>query len=68
MRVIAICTVGDVDLSAWMVAQGWAILPPEDPRDYASQESNARAQRRGLWAGNFTAPWTWRAQRIGHKK
>lgn len=41
------CLVAGVDLSEWLVAQGWASA--NGPR-YGAQESAARDSKRGLWA------------------
>ena len=27
---------------------------------YVPEENNARAAKRGMWAGEFVAPWAWR--------
>ena len=55
-RLLAKCSVVDVDLGAQMVASGWAV----GYGDYARQESDAKARRAGLWAGTFDAPQAWR--------
>ena len=62
-RVIAGCTLSDgSDLNAWLVRQGWA-LASGFSRAYASEEAEAKAQKRGIWAGSFVAPREWRAHR-----
>ena len=61
----AICALGALggpELNAWMVAQGWALAAPGGGR-YAREQTDARAKRRGLWAGQFLAPWDWRQGR-----
>jgi endonuclease YncB( thermonuclease family) len=71
MRVIAICTLGDssdVDLSSWMVDQGWALADRQNAQDYVPHETHAKAGLRGIWASTFIPPWKWHAQRIGLKK
>jgi endonuclease YncB( thermonuclease family) len=55
-RVLAKCSVGDIDLGARMVASGWALGYGE----YAPEERIAKAHRTGLWAGSFDAPREWR--------
>jgi endonuclease YncB( thermonuclease family) len=55
-RILATCSVGDVDLGARMVASGWAL----SYGDYSRQEAAARARRAGLWAGSFDQPREWR--------
>lgn len=51
-----------VDIGAEMVRQGWALAFTRFSTDYAGQEAEARAARRGLWAGRFESPWDWRAR------
>ena len=59
-RVVAVCRAGGVDLNAWMVAQGWALAYRRYSRAYVDEEAAARSARRGLWRGDFVAPWDWR--------
>lgn len=60
-RIIAVCRLGAEDLNAWMVTQGWAMAYRTYSLDYVSEEGQARAARRGIWRGEFTPPWDWRA-------
>lgn len=63
-RVVATCSVAGQDLNAWMVANGWALAYRRYSLAYVAEESRARATRRGVWQGEFVAPWKWReAQR-----
>lgn len=55
-RTIAVCRVGDEDLSAWMVANGLAVADRLRTADYDAQSAKAWAKRRGLWAGVFEDP------------
>jgi len=64
-RLIAVCTVGGESLNAWMVRQGWAVAYTRYSLRYLPDELVARAARRGIWAGGFTAPEDWRRQRRG---
>jgi endonuclease YncB( thermonuclease family) len=59
-RLIAICFLGQADLNAQMVRDGWALAYRRYALDYVADEMEARAQGRGLWQGPFTAPWEWR--------
>jgi endonuclease YncB( thermonuclease family) len=59
-RIVAVCRLGDVDLNAWMVGQGWAVAYRQYSRDYVDEESAARAAKAGIWAGRFIAPSRWR--------
>ena len=59
-RVIAICYLGNIDLNAWMVTQGWAIAYRQYSTDYVSNEENAKTANRGIWRGPFVPPSQWR--------
>ena len=59
-RSVAVCRAAGEDLNAWMVRAGWAIAYRRYSRTYVAEESSARAARRGLWRGDFVAPWDWR--------
>lgn len=60
-RVLATCRVGTTDLSAWMVRQGWALAFRRYSKAHVTVEAEARALRRGIWAGTFVPPWRYRA-------
>ncbi len=60
---LAVCYLaglGQHDLNAWLVAQGWALADRGAAPDYVEQEAEARAAGRGLWRGRFVPPWEWR--------
>lgn len=59
-RIIAVCRIGSEDLNAWLVSVGWATAYRRYSTDYVAAEEAARAAKRGLWAGTFTAPEEWR--------
>ncbi|MER9412898.1 thermonuclease family protein [Mesorhizobium sp. M0589] len=60
-RVVAVCTAGGVDIGEWMVRQGFAIdWPKYSAGFYGKAEMEARAAKRGVWAGSFERPWEWR--------
>ena len=59
-RIIARYTVAGEDTGAWMVRQGLALAYRRYSLDYVDQEAEAQAARRGIWAGEFVAPWEWR--------
>ncbi|MEP9349610.1 thermonuclease family protein [Xanthobacter sp. KR7-225] len=56
-RPLAHCTVAGEDLGALMVRQGLAVAYG----GYGAEEAQARAARRGLWAGTFQRPADYRA-------
>jgi endonuclease YncB( thermonuclease family) len=62
-RVVAVCYVGDEDIRAWLVEQGWALAFREYASRYVGEEDAARAAGRGIWRDTFDAPWEWRAAR-----
>jgi endonuclease YncB( thermonuclease family) len=62
-RVVATCSLADgTDLNAWMVRQGWAIASGFS-NIYRSEEAEAKAHQRGIWAGSFIYPAEWRRQK-----
>jgi len=64
-RLIAVCNIFGQDLNAWMVIQGWALAYRYYSSDYVRQEERASAKKRGIWQGEFVAPWDWRqSQRL----
>lgn len=62
-RLIGKCSVGNIDLSAFMVSQGWALAYREYSMDYVTEEQTARENSRGAWRGQFVEPWVWRKQK-----
>lgn len=56
-RPLALCTVAGADLGALLVRQGLAVAFGA----YQAEEAEARAARRGLWAGSFQRPSDYRA-------
>lgn len=62
-RTIAVCRVGRQDIGAWMVEQGWALAFTRYSDDYVGQETAAKRTKRGMWAGEFVAPWEWRSKK-----
>lgn len=59
-RLIGVCYVGDTDLNALMVRDGWALAYRQYAMDYVGDESDARANGRGIWRSQFVEPWEWR--------
>ena len=58
-RLLVRCRAGDKDVNAALVREGFAV----SYGDYGREESAARAERRGLWAGEFERPADWRRAR-----
>jgi endonuclease YncB( thermonuclease family) len=62
-RVLAVCALPDgTDVNAWLVRQGWAVAFGRS-RHIASAEAEAKAAKRGLWAGTFERPSDWRQRK-----
>jgi len=55
-RIVAVCRSGAADLGAEMVRSGFATAYRRYSSDYVDEEDQARAARRGIWAGEFTRP------------
>lgn len=59
-RLIAVCYVGLFQLNVLMVTRGWALAYRQYSSDYVPEEDDARIHKRGIWRGEFVAPWEWR--------
>ena len=59
-RVVATCRRGNVQVNDWLVANGWALAYRRHSQAYVAAESAAKTARRGIWRGEFVAPWAWR--------
>jgi endonuclease YncB( thermonuclease family) len=57
-RMLGRCTVPGVELNATMVRDGWAVAFG----DFDAEEAEARAERRGMWQGEFQSPRDWRRE------
>lgn len=63
-RIVARCSVAGSDLGRWMVRQGWAFdYPRYSGKAYEAVQAEAKDGRKGVWAGEFQAPWDWRRSR-----
>lgn len=61
-RGIGTCFLGGRDLNQMMVRLGLAVAYVKFSQAYAGEEAAAKAERRGIWQGEFTPPWIWRQQ------
>jgi endonuclease YncB( thermonuclease family) len=59
-RVLAHCWLGEQDVGAWLVREGWAVAYRRYSDRYVAQENAARRDGRGLWGGRFEMPEEWR--------
>jgi endonuclease YncB( thermonuclease family) len=63
-RLLAVCSLSDdSDVNAWLVRQGWAVSYSFGGT-YQSEQNEAKAARRGIWAGTFMTPSEWRRQHM----
>lgn len=56
-RTVATSTSGTVDVAAALASAGLALAYRQFSDDYVDEEEEARAAKRGAWAGEFVAPW-----------
>lgn len=59
-RLIADCFVDGYNVNARLVHEGLALAYRKYSKQYVPEEDKARTTKRGLWAGEFVAPWDWR--------
>ena len=65
-RTIATCTAAGQDIAALMVDRGAAVAFTRFSTQYTAHERAAKSARRGIWAGTFDRPETYRAAaRVG---
>ncbi len=54
------------NVNARLVYEGWALAYRRYSKKYVPEEDEAKAAKRGMWAGEFVAPWDWRrGERLG---
>ena len=61
-RALSRCYRGNVEINAWLVANGWAVGYYDDPGSYSRLQRGAASARRGIWSGSFLRPSDWRRQ------
>ena len=59
-RLLGQCHLGDVDLSQWLVVNGYALAYRPSSMQYVLEEETAKSAKRGIWSGSFEKPWEWR--------
>jgi endonuclease YncB( thermonuclease family) len=64
-RTVAVCRSGNVDLGAEIVRAGFATAYRRYSNDYVNEENDAKAARRGIWAGEFEQPESYRRDERG---
>lgn len=62
-RLVGSCTRADgASVQRWLVRNGHAMDWPRYSNDvFAKEQSAAKAEKIGIWQGNFQPPWEWRA-------
>lgn len=62
-RIVASCyRASGEDIASWLVRSGFALdWQLYSHGLYAKEQQSARTNRAGLWQGQFTLPWEWRA-------
>jgi len=56
-RVVAVCSVGQIQVNDWLVRNGWGLAYRKYSLDYVDAENDARAHSVGIWQGKFEYPW-----------
>lgn len=65
-RYVATCYVGEIDVNAEMVRNGWAFAANTSYGSaYKSFEEQARAKKLGVFATQVAPPWQWRKEQRG---
>jgi endonuclease YncB( thermonuclease family) len=59
-RTVARCFAGPSDIAELLVRSGHALAYTRYGTDYIAVEQEARTAHRGIWAGHFQPPATWR--------
>jgi endonuclease YncB( thermonuclease family) len=62
-RALASCTMGREDIGQWLVISGLAVAYRKYSMAYVHDEDEAKAARRGIWAGAFQTPEQYRRGR-----
>lgn len=62
-RLLGTCRANGADVGAVLVRDGLALAYVKYTDRYAGEEAAARKAQRGVWQGDFTAPWDWRRDR-----
>jgi endonuclease YncB( thermonuclease family) len=60
---LAVRYIGGENLNERVVREGWALDFRRYSTDYLDAEAEAKRVGAGIWRGEFTLPWEWRARR-----
>ena len=61
-RLLAVCYAGVESINERIVREGWALAFRRYSTDYVQAEAVAKRAGAGIWRGEFTPPWEWRAE------
>lgn len=64
-RFLGRCSVGNVELNAWMVSNGFALAYRKYSVEYIELEKEAEGAEKGIWTSDFLEPWNWRRAQRG---
>jgi endonuclease YncB( thermonuclease family) len=67
-RTVAKCFVGDVNINAWLVENGFARAYQQYSKDYVALENAAQNAKIGIWQGQFEDPWDYRKAKKNHSQ
>ena len=59
-RLIGECYKKQINLNAWIVANGHAVAFRKYSKRYVSEEIRAKQEMKGMWQGKFEMPWDYR--------
>ena len=61
-RTLARCYINgrQVNINQERVRKGYGFVHPNYSQEYAKEQEEAKAAKRGLWASEFVYPWEWR--------
>lgn len=65
-RTLGVCYAGDTDINAEMVRRGFAWAFVKYSQSYVEAETQARAQRAGIWQGDAEPAWVFRQKKWDH--
>jgi endonuclease YncB( thermonuclease family) len=58
-----VCYAGGENINDRLVREGWALDYRKYSTYYLDAEAAAKRAGAGIWRGDFTPPWEWRAAR-----
>jgi len=61
-RLVAVCFAESHEINALLVERGHALADQRFSKNYVDEERQAKRAKAGVWAGDFQAPWTFRAE------